>query len=292
MRILSLIASSTEIVCALGMGEFLVGRSHECDYPDWVKQLPQCTEPKINFQTDSAEIDRQIRYLAQEGLSVYRVFTEKLKALKPDIILTQIQCKVCAVSEEDVIAAATQLLHPKPQILSLHANTLEEVFQDIHSVASILGVPDRAEAFVSQLKLRLSHIKEKSKSLQLPPRVLFLEWIDPLLSCGHWIPELIEFAGGHCISGKAGGKAKWISLEEIHHLDPDLIIIAPCGYEVAKTADEMKLLELKPEWQKIRAVRNRQVHLLDGNQYFNRPGPRLVDSAEILGEIFLSRTEK
>jgi len=306
-RIVSLIASSTEIVCALGFGEELVGRSHECDYPEWVKKLPQCTEPKFNIEGSSYEIDQRVKAILQEGLSVYRVFADKLKELKPDVIVTQIQCEVCAVSEKDVEAAVCELVDSRPKIVSLNTNALEDFWEDIMKVARALEAPEKGVELVNHLKARMKSVEDQVKThctlpsppAPLPggeggprrmegvrPRVAFIEWIDPLMSCGNWMPTLIEKAGGLNLFGEAGKHSPWMKWEELKEKDPDLIVVSPCGYDIPKTREEMKPLTSRPDWKTLRAVRENRVFFADGNQFFNRPGPRLVESLEMLAEIF------
>jgi iron complex transport system substrate-binding protein len=313
-RIISLIASSTEIVCALGFEDQLVGRSHECDFPPLVKRLPVCTEPKIDIHGKSYEIDQRVKAVLQEGLSVYRVFADKLKELKPDIIITQIQCEVCAVSEKDVMQAVCELVDSRPQIVSLNPNSLSDFWEDIRRVAGALGALERGEELIASLKGRMKGVEEKVKTSLSPspqpspsrgegaqfpspqgrgvrgegsrPTVAFIEWIDPLMSCGNWMPELIEMAGGINLFGEAGKHSPWMKWEELKEKDPDVIVVSPCGYDIPKTREEMPPLTSKPDWPKLKAVKNKKVFVADGNQYFNRPGPRLVETLEMLAEMF------
>jgi iron complex transport system substrate-binding protein len=285
-RIISLIASSTEIVCALGFGDELVGRSHECDFPPWVKKLPQCTEPKFNIEGTSYEIDQRVKAILQEGLSVYRVFAEKLKQLQPTVIITQIQCEVCAVSEKDVEAAVCELVDTRPKIVSLNTNALEDFWEDIMKVAQALDAPEKGRELVTVLKSRMRSVEFKAKGLSKKPKVAFIEWIDPLMSCGNWMPTLIERAGGVNLFGEAGKHSPWMKWEDLKEKDPDLIVVSPCGYDISKTRQEMASLSSRPDWKTLRAVRENRVFLADGNQFFNRPGPRLVESLEMLAEIF------
>ncbi len=285
-RIVSLIASSTEIVCALGLGDLLVGRSHECDYPSWVKQLPQCTEPKINVEGTSYEIDQRVKAILQEGLSVYRVFADKLKELKPDVILTQIQCEVCAVSEKDVKAAVCETLPTQPQIISLNTNNLDDLWSDIQKVADALDAPERGKELIEKLKGRMKKNEQVTKKIPHHPTVAFIEWIDPLMSCGNWMPTLIEMAGGKNLFGVAGKHSPFMTWEQLKSADPDFIVISPCGYDIPKTTEELPPLTTRKDWKELKAVQQHQVYLADGNQFFNRPGPRLVESLEMLAEMF------
>jgi len=287
-RIVSLIASSTEIVCALGFENNLVGRSHECDFPESVKKLPVCTETKFVTDGTSYEIDQRVKAILQEGLSVYRVDAGKLNELRPDIIITQTQCEVCAVSLRDVEAAVCDLIDSRPQIVSLRPNSLADVWADIMRVAQALGIHERGRLLVQQLQQRMAAIAEAAQALPSRPRVACIEWIEPLMAAGNWMPELVEMAGGLNLFGDAGKHSPWMTWEQLCEKDPDVIIVLPCGFDIPRTRQEMPTLAQKPEWPQLQAVRNHRVFLADGNQYFNRPGPRLVESLEILAEILHS----
>lgn len=284
-RIVSLIASATEILCALGFDDELVGRSHECDYPGSVKRLPSCTEPKFLIDVPSAEIDRQVKSILQDGLSVYRVHTELLRELRPDVIVTQTQCEVCAVSERDVTQALSDWLGDTPRVISLAPNNLAEVWDSIRQTADALGVPERGEVVVQGLRNRVSTLADRVRTLVKRPTVACIEWIEPLMASGNWMPELVELAGGVNLFGEAGKHAPWMTWEALKQSDPNVILVLPCGFDIARTRREMVALTRNPDWSNLRAVQNRQVYLLDGNQFFNRPGPRLVESLEIVAEI-------
>ncbi len=284
-RIVSLIASSTEIVCALGFGENLVGRSHECDFPEWVQRLPACTSPKFPIDGTSYEIDQRVKAILAEGLSVYRVDADALRALAPDVIVTQSQCEVCAVSLRDVEQAVCEWIESRPKIVSLVPNALDDVWRDIVAVAAALGAADRGEALVAMLRARIAAIAERARRSPERPTVAVVEWIDPLMAAGNWMPELIDLAGGVSLFGAVGEHSPWMSLDELAERDPDWILVIPCGFDLARTRAEMASLASRPEWRRLRAVRGRRVALCDGNQFFNRPGPRLVESLEILAEI-------
>ena len=284
-RIVSLIASSTEIVCALGFQDQLVGRSHECDYPEAVKQLPVCTEPKFATDGSSYEIDQRVKAILQEGLSVYRVHADKLWELRPEVIVTQSQCEVCAVSLHDVEQAACEWLDGRAQIVSLEPNALADVWSDIRRVAKALDAPERGSQLIERLQARMAVIAARARGLPERPTVACLEWIDPLMAAGNWMPELVEMAGGVNLFGVAGRHAPWLTWEDLCDRDPDVILALPCGFDVERTRQEMPALTQKAEWPRLKAVRNRRVYLCDGNQYFNRPGPRLVESLEILAEV-------
>jgi iron complex transport system substrate-binding protein len=284
-RIVSLLPSSTEIVCALGLGSRLVGRSHECDHPPFVRELPPCTEAKLDPAAPGAEIDRRVKALVSEGLSVYRVDAERLRALRPDAILTQEQCHVCAATPHDLEEALADWLGARPLVLSLSPRTLGDVFADLTRAAEALGVAERGRALVAELVERVSAIGEKTGDLSPRPRVACLEWIDPLMAAGFWLPELVRLAGGTALLGGSGQPSPWIELGGLRDADPDVIVVLPCGFDLERTRRELAPLAQTPGFTELRAVRQGRVALADGNAYFNRPGPRLVESLEILAEI-------
>jgi iron complex transport system substrate-binding protein len=284
-RIVSLIASATEIVCALGFEEQLVGRSHECDYPESVKRLSICTQPKFDPDGTSYQIDQRVKAIVQEGLSVYRVDGEKLRELEPEVIVTQSHCEVCAVSLRDVERAVCAWLSACPQLVSLAPNGLADVWTSIEQVALALQVHERGTELIERLRCRMQAIAERTRVLVDWPTVACIEWIDPLMAVGNWMPELIEMAGGVNLFGVAGKHSPWMTWEELHTADPDILILLPCGFDIARTRRDLAVLASKVEWPRLRAVRAGRVYLADGNQYFNRPGPRLVESLEILAEL-------
>jgi iron complex transport system substrate-binding protein len=286
-RIVSLIASATEIVCALGFEDSLVGRSHECDFPESVKRLPACTEPKFNVHGTSAEIDERVKTLLRQALSIYRVDADKLRQLRPDVIVTQVQCEVCAVSLKDVEEAVCSWVDSRPRIVSLAPNALTDVWVDIGRVADALGAAERGQALVRRLQQRMTGIAQRSAggSPARLPTVACIEWLDPLMSAGNWTPELVTMAGGRMLFGVAGKHSPRLAWDEVVAADPEVILVMPCGWDIAKSRQELRVLAQKPEWPRLRAVQANRVYLADGNQFFNRPGPRLVESLEILAEV-------
>lgn len=284
-RIVSLIPSTTEIVCGLGFGSQLVGRSHECDFPESVRRLPVCTEPKFSPDGSSYEIDQRIKAILDQALSVYRVHGDVLKQLQPDLILTQSQCEVCAVSLRDVEEAVGEWLGSRPQILSLEPKVLADIWANIERVAQVLGVPQRGAEVVKGLKERVFAIGAMARTLPPGPTVACIEWIEPLMAAGNWMPELVEMGGGINLFGEVGKHSPWMKWEDLVENDPNVIVVLPCGFDLKRTREEMPALTKKPEWSRLRAVRSGRVYLTDGNQYFNRPGPRLVESLEILAEV-------
>jgi iron complex transport system substrate-binding protein len=289
-RIVSLIASATEIVAALGFGPNLVGRSHECDFPLEVLSLPACSEPKIDVHATSREIDERVKSLAGAAVSIYRVFPDVLKRLNPTHIITQTQCEVCAVSLKDVEQAMAEMIGMErpPQIVSLAPMKLADLWEDIRVVARSLNAAERADALIASLQRELDMIGNRARpggSRLRWPSIACLEWIDPLMSAGNWVPELVEIAGGENLLGKAGQHSPWLTWDELVACDADVIAILPCGFDIPRTRVELPPLVNDPRWAKLRAVHEGRVFLTDGNQFFNRPGPRLVESARILAEI-------
>ncbi|HEY8155763.1 MAG TPA: cobalamin-binding protein [Myxococcota bacterium] len=284
-RIASLLPSTTEIVCALGLREQLVGRSHECDFPPEALALPALTESKLDPRAESVAIDGRVKQLVREGLSIYRVDAEKLRALAPSVVLTQEQCDVCAASPKDVEAALADWIGGRPRVVSLAPATLADVWGDLVTVATALGVPERGEALAQRLASRLTDVSERTLRIRPRPRVAAIEWTEPLMAAGNWMPELISLAGGENVFGEVGRHSPWLEWEALRAADPDVIVVLPCGFDLARTRREMAPLAAQPGWAELRAVRSGKVYLTDGNQYFNRPGPRLVESLEILAEI-------
>ncbi|MFZ1105265.1 MAG: cobalamin-binding protein [Hyphomicrobiaceae bacterium] len=291
-RVVSLIASATEIVCALGRGEHLVGRSHECDYPPEVARLPALTAPKFSVEGSSAEIDARVRQIVRDGLAVYSVDAEALRGLEPDLILTQDHCDVCAVSLADVEAATCTWTGRRVAIVSLRPDCLADAYADIRRVAGALGAPDAGDALVQVMQQRIAAVGTRLADLRRQrahphpkPRVAFIEWVEPPMAGGNWMPELIEAAGAVSLLGAAGRRSDWMRWPDLLAADPDAIVVAPCGYDLARCLGERPLLEAKPGWSELAAVRSGRVFFADGNAWFNRPGPRLADTVELLAEM-------
>ncbi len=284
-RIVSLLPSATEIVCALGAADRLVGRSHECDFPPEIAALPACTSAKLDAHASSAEIDRQVKNLLRDAVSIYQIDIARLKELKPDLILTQAQCEVCAVSLPEVEQAVGEWTGRRPEIISLSPNRLTDIWADFGRVAEALDLADHGREVLRDLKTRMVSIIEKSCVVKQRPSVACIEWIEPLMAAGNWVPELVELAGGANVAGAAGKHSNWLDWETLRKLDPEIIIALPCGFDLARTRAEMSSLTSRADWSQLRAVKNHRVFITDGNQYFNRPGPRVVESLEILAEI-------
>lgn len=288
MRIVSLIASSTEIVHALGLGEFIVGRSHECDFPETVRTLPVCTAPKFQVDGSSYEIDQRVKAILQESLSVYKVDAAILEELQPSHIITQAQCEVCAVSLRDVEEAACQMISSRPEIISLKPDCLADIFADINRIGRALKVQKEADDFNYRARKRIDGIARKASEITAKDqvRVAIVEWIEPLMAAGNWMPELVKLAGGINLFGEAGKHSPWMTIDNLVEAQPDVVIVTPCGFDNERTLSEMPLLMQNPQFARLKAVQNKRLYVADGNQYFNRPGPRLLESLEILAEIF------
>lgn len=285
MRIASLLPSATEIAVALGFAGNLVGRSHECDFPATVQRLPALTASKLRKGLSSLEIDREVQSIVSQGLSVYEVDAERLRALKPDVILTQTQCAVCAVTPDDLQGALDEWSGRRPQLLSLAPDALADVWGDIRRVAAALNAAPIGERVVGELEARLRALRIKTAPSP-KPTVAAIEWTEPLMAAGNWIPEIIEAAGGQPLFAIAGQHSPWLEWNALAEADPDVIVLMPCGYRIPETLTELKPLNDRPAWHSLTAVREGRVFVTDGHHYFNRPGPRLVESAEILSEIF------
>ena len=244
-RVLSLLSSTTEVVCALGCADQLVGRSHECDYPPEVMNLPICTKPKFNIDGSSIEVDGQVKSILQNALSVYYINEDLLKKLKPDIILTQSQCEVCAVSEKDVQSVVKNITGINPDIISVEPNSIKDIFSDIKIIAEVLNVVHRGADLIDFMKNRIRVLK-KSYDIKSGPTVAAIEWINPLMAAGNWVPELIEMAGGVNLFGEAGKHSPWMNYQDLIEKNPQTIIIMPCGYNIQKSIVEIdSLIEQK-----------------------------------------------
>ena len=285
LRIVSLIASASEILQVLGLTPYQVGRSHECDYPEDVRSLPVCTTPSFPIEGTSAEIDQRVKERVVNALSVYDVFPDVLDRLQPTHVVTQTQCRVCAVSLEDVERALAVSIVSRPKLVALEPNALADIWDDIRRVATACGIADRGEEVVRSLQARMGEISDRANGAARRPRVACIEWHEPLMAAGNWVPELVEMAGGNNLLGKAGLHSPWMNWEQLLACDPDVIISMPCGFDLERTRREMYWLTDRPEWSKLRAVQQGQVYVADGNQYMNRPGPRVVESLQILAEI-------
>ncbi|MCS7080949.1 MAG: cobalamin-binding protein [Chloracidobacterium sp.] len=281
LRIVSLLPSATEIICALGLESQLVGVTHECDYPSFVRDLPKVTHTLIPTDATSLEIDGLVRERLQTNRALYTLDLPTLEALRPDLIVTQALCDVCAVAEEEVKAAAC-VLPGAPRVVNLEPQTLNEVFDSLFLVGEAAGCQARAVQVVTRLKARVAAVAERSAAVSRRPRVALLEWLHPPFSCGHWSPELVQLAGGEEVMGRPGVPSRTLTWEAIAAAQPEVIFIACCGFSVERTLEDVAQLAANPIWRTLPAVRQGRVYITDGSHYFSRPGPRLVESLEIL----------
>ena len=284
-RIISLLPAATEIICALGLSDNLVGRSHECDYPESVKTLPICSDAKFLPGANSAKIDQQVKEILTEALSIYEIDKALIQSLKPDVIITQTQCEVCAVSLKDVEEALSNLVSSETKIISLEPNTLADIFREIKEISVILDVKEAGNILIEDLEERIDLIKHKLKFFPAKPKVALIEWLSPIMVAGNWIPELVEIAGGTPLLAENGKHSPFVEWQQIYDANPDILIVTPCGFSIARTLQEIDLLLNLPGWRDLEAVKNNRVYIADGNAYFNRSGPRIVDTIEILAEI-------
>jgi iron complex transport system substrate-binding protein len=284
MRIVSLLPSATEIICQLGLGEQLVGVTHECDYPVFVQGLPRVTRTLIPHDASSQEIDRLVREQLQTRKALYTLDLPVLERLQPDLLVTQALCDVCAVAEEEVKAAACTL-PGRPRVINLEPMRLAEVYDSLRLVGSAAGVPGKAEEVVAALMARVEAVANRTRTVSRRPRVVLLEWIDPPFSSGHWSPELVRLAGGSEGLGREGLPSRTLRWEEVVAFDPEVLVIACCGFTTARTLEDVPILRRYPHFADLTCVRASRVSVVDGNAYFSRPGPRLVDSLEILAHV-------
>lgn len=284
-RIISLLPSATEIVAALGFADHLVGRSHECDFPPGTERLPVCSSTKVPVKGTSYEIDERVKGIVAEGLSVYRVDTDLLRQLQPDLILTQTQCAVCAVTPGDLQEALCSWTSVRPTIVSLEPNDLADVWNDMRHIGEALSAPVQAEELIDSLTSRLEAIRSRASALSSRPRVAGLEWIGPLMAGGNWMPDLIEIAGGRSFLAAPAEHSPWLEWTSLVDADTEVVLIFPCGFKIAQTIGDLSLLTENAAWANLRAVKDGRVYVIDGHHFFNRPGPRLVESAEIVAEI-------
>ena len=284
MRIVSLLPSATEIVCTLGLEEQLVGVTHECDFPESVCRLPKVTRTLIPTDTASAEIDRLVVERMSGGRALYTLDVPTLESLRPDLIVTQSLCGVCAVAEREVEAAACAL-PGNPRVVNLEPASLADVLASIRTVAAAADVADRADEVIAALQQRIDAVVRRRASVGGRPRMMLLEWIDPPYTCGHWSPELVRLAGGVEGLGREGEPSRRASWDEILAWQPEVLVVACCGFNVERTLGDLPILTARPGWSELPCVRDDRVYIVDGSAYFSRPGPRLVDSLEILADV-------
>jgi iron complex transport system substrate-binding protein len=288
MKIVSLLPSATEIISALGLDDQLVGVTHECDHPPSVRRLPKVTKTLIPTDASSAEIDSLVRERLGARSALYALDMAELQALRPDLIVTQALCDVCAVAEEEVRNAAC-MLPGTPRVLNLEPETLDEVLDCIATVGAATGHEARAREVIAGLRGRIDAVVARGASITRRPRVALLEWLDPPFSTGHWNPELIRLAGGVDGLGREGEKSVTLRWDQVIEWNPEVVLISCCGFTAERTLEEAHVLRDVPGWSDVDAVRGGRVFVTDGASYFSRPGPRLVDSLELLGHVIQPR---
>jgi len=285
LRIVSLLPSSTEIVCALGLEDALVGITHECDYPPSVAGKPRLTSSHISHETmTSAEIDHAVRSQLDGHGSIYHLDEARLRELKPDLILTQELCEVCAVSYKTVQRAA-RMFEAEVTVVSLEPNTIADIFDNIRTVGRLTGRESKADDLIRSLSARLDRITDKTADIEHRPRTLMLEWLEPPFAPGHWVPEQVAIAGGDHAFGKAGQRSATTNAEEIIAYSPEVIVLIPCGYYKEDILRQLPNARLPEGWNDLPAVKAGEVWAMDATSYFSRPGPRVVEGAEILAKI-------
>jgi len=285
MRIVSLLPSATEILFALGLGDHVVGVSHECDYPQEARSKTVVVHSRIPKDIPPAEIDRLVREYTERGESIYGVNVEVLRRLAPDLIVTQNLCSVCAASPED-LAAVLATFDARPEVLSLDPLDLGDVWRDILWVGDETLRGHQAERLLETIGVRLAAVESEIAQTVCRPRVAFLEWLQPIYVGGHWIPEMVELAGGSDLFGKVRKPSFRISLDDVVAAQPEVLVVAPCGYNADQARAEYHSVSFPRGWQEMPAVRNNQIYYLDANAYFSRPGPRLIVGLEILAKLF------
>jgi iron complex transport system substrate-binding protein len=285
MRICSLLPGATEIAFALGLGDDVVGVTHECDYPAEAQQKPVIVRSAIDsHRMTSLEIDRWVSERLRNNQSLYIIDEEGLREAAPDVILTQGLCDVCAIDYTEVVAAGDTLPH-KPKIVSLTPNCLTDVLNDIARVGEATAQSHKAKTFVRGLEQRIASVRERAAQSSTRPRVACLEWFDPIYFAGHWVPEMIELAGGHDVLGRKGEPSAKIAWDKVVELAPDVIVLMPCGYDVQRALNEAGVLQKLEGWRELPAVKAGKVYAVNGHAFFSRPGPRLVDGLEILAHL-------
>jgi iron complex transport system substrate-binding protein len=284
MRICSLLPSATEIAYAIGLGDSIIGVSHECDFPADAATKPSLLRTRVDPQAPPAEIDRQVSEIIARGESIYAVDTEMLSALAPDLILTQDLCHVCAASPDDLATALTRLAHP-PRVVSLTPRSLDEVWDDIRRVGEATGYQCEADALAGGLKKRVQEIAAVAGQAASRPRVLCLEWLDPYYVGGHWVPEMVSCAGGEDVLGHLREPSFRVTAAEITQSRAEVMVVMPCGYNAARVAIECQAFRFPESWRDLPAVRDHRIFAVDANAYFSRPGPRLADGVALLAHL-------
>lgn len=281
MRVVSLLPSATELCCALGVDP--VGATHECDYPPRVESLPTVVHSRIDTDGSSAAIDAQVQATAEDG-GVYTLDAERLHELDPDVVVSQGLCDVCAV-DEAVVRDAVDALGLDADVVTTHPHRLDDVFDDVARIGRAVGRASAADELLDELAARVDRVRERVSGAETPT-VTVLDWVDPVMVSGHWMPELVELAGGTARLASPGEVSGPVEFERLHEADPDVLVVAPCGFGLERAADSVAELREHDGWTELRAVREGRVYAMDGNHYVNRPGPRLVDTLEQLAAVF------
>jgi iron complex transport system substrate-binding protein len=274
-------------VCALGAGDMLVGRSHECDNPEYVKDLPACSRPAFDVSVSSGAIDAEVRRRLRAGEPLYCLDAELIQKLGPDLVLTQAHCEVCAVTAADVERSGACI--PSARQIALSASSIEDIFASIGEIARALELEEKGHAVVHHECKRMEQLRQETAT-SAPPSVVMLEWTDPPFVMGNWGPELVEWANGEPLVGRRAEYSKAIPGEEILAANPEYIIVAPCGFNLERSEEELPVLEQYPWWQELRAVQTGKVAFADGNRFFNRSGMTICESVEIIAEILHGRS--
>jgi len=285
-RIVSFLPAATEMACALGLADQIVGVSHECDFPPVMRAKPIVVRNALDLASLAPiEIDRVVSMAMRAGESLYAVDEPLLRALAPDVILTQDLCQVCAPSGNDV-TRVIGTLEPRPEVLYFTPRTLADVDADLRMLGDATGRANEAQALLASSTRRLDSIASQLRGITHRPRVFFAEWIDPIFCAGHWVPEMIERAGGHDSLGRSGADSVRVAWDEVIAAAPEVVVIAPCGFSLAGARAQVEALASRAGWESLPAVRNRRVYAVDANSYFARPAPRLVDGIELLAHLF------
>lgn len=285
MRIASLLPSATEILYALGLGNSVVGITHECDFPPEAAKKPPLIRPRVDPSAAPAELDRQVRELMSRGESIYAVDDALLRSLAPDLIITQDLCHVCAASPDDLGTALARMQSP-PDVLSLHPQTLAGVWDDIREIGKATRRVAEADQLATELARRVAKIEALVANATSRPRVACLEWLDPIYIGGHWVPEMVACAGGTDLFGKPGTPSFRVTAQQVIDAQPEVIVVMQCGYGVERNREEYRRADFLPAWNDLPAVRSKRVFAVDANSYFSRSGPRLADGVAILARLF------